>query len=803
MKKTAAGILAALIVAVSGCAALLTALPNSTIASSGSIEITDDGISEETDELTEEELQELEEAREEAVEFALENEDPQYGRYLQSLEDYEEASEDAGVTDLSALEEQSEGIVSLTYSNSSLTHNSKFSSMTKVWGIDVSYYQYDIDWSKVKADGITFAIIRVGYRGYGSSGQLVEDYKFEENIEGAINAGLEVGVYFYTQAITATEAKEEADFVLNRIKSYDLDMPVYFDIESVDYATGRLDSAGLTKTQKTNLCKAFCQRIEDNGYDAGVYANKYWLTSMIDGEGLSEDYDIWLAHYTTATDYSGTYNTWQFTGSGSISGISTAVDIDVDYRSGSSSSSSDTQYSVKNLTATVSGNSVSLSWTAVSGAGGYEVYRAVSENGTYQKRMTVTTTSYKNTNLTAGKTYYYKVRCLYYSSSTISYGPYSSVSATAKPATVSVPTHVSSGGTNVVVSWSAVSGASGYEVAILNSSTGKYEVKKTVSSGTLKAQLTGLKANTAYKIKVRAYVTVDGAKVYGSYSPCKTCGTACAYPRNFYASATPTAVTLTWDKSVGAASYDVYEYKNGSYVKLGSTTNLTYTINAAPTGLKRVYAVKAVSVINNRTLYSIYSQTASLVASKPAAPAISSSSATFNTVKLTWNKVSGASGYRIYKYDTSKKTYVKVTTVYGDTTTSYTVKSLVPNTEYKFKVKAFTKSTNSIFWGTASSAYSAVTTPKASFKAASSGSGSVTLTWNQISDASGYRLYRYDETKKTYVKVVTLFGTAKCSYTVSSLSSGSSYKFKVKAFRKDSGSTYWGTASSAYAVSIS
>ncbi len=135
-----------------------------------------------------------------------------------------------------------------------------------------------------------FVIIRVGYRGYGSAGTLVEDPKFKTYLDGATKAGLKVGVYFYTQAITTAEAKAEAKFVLDRIKGYSLQMPVYYDIESVDYDTGRLDSAGLSKAQKTALCTAFCDTIIKSGYSAGVYANYTWLNYYIDGAGLGKKF---------------------------------------------------------------------------------------------------------------------------------------------------------------------------------------------------------------------------------------------------------------------------------------------------------------------------------------------------------------------------------------------------------------------------------------------------------------------------------------------------------------------------------
>ena len=244
----------------------------------------------ETDVTEETEVAEMPAADDEeeyAEEYAKLHDDPQYGKYLKAKTLYNSLGEN----DFSALRsvggtEDGEGMVSLgKYSNNKLVHNSKFDDMDKIYGIDVSYFQYDIDWSKVKND-VDFAIIRVGYRGYGESGDLVLDYKFKENIKEAKAAGLEVGVYFYTQAITPAEAREEADYVYKYIKNYELELPVYFDIESVDWDSGRLDNADLTVAERTKLCRAFCNRMISYGYESGVYANMNWLNNLIDGELL-------------------------------------------------------------------------------------------------------------------------------------------------------------------------------------------------------------------------------------------------------------------------------------------------------------------------------------------------------------------------------------------------------------------------------------------------------------------------------------------------------------------------------------
>ena len=213
---------------------------------------------------------------------------------------------------------------------SSLTHNTRFANYVKVDGIDVSKFQGDINWSKVAKDGVKQVIIRAGFRAY-ATGEVVEDPKFRTNLEGATAAGLDVGLYFFTQALNTKEAVEEADFVLSKLAGYPLTLPIYIDIENVDYDTGRLDSAGLNNAQRTAICKAFCDTIEAGGYRAGVYANKYWLTTQLNAGELEDRYAIWLAHYTDKTDYTGEYQTWQYSCKGTVSGIDYAVDRDVCY----------------------------------------------------------------------------------------------------------------------------------------------------------------------------------------------------------------------------------------------------------------------------------------------------------------------------------------------------------------------------------------------------------------------------------------------------------------------------------------
>lgn len=193
-------------------------------------------------------------------------------------------------------------------------------------GIDVSKFNKKIDWDAVKDDGVEFAIIRCGYRG-SSSGSLIIDPTFEYNIKGAINAGIPVGVYFFTQAINEVEAVEEASMVINLIREYDVDYPVFLDSESAG-GNGRADN--LPSVERTRIHKAFLETIASAGYEAGIYASANWFRNRVDTAQL-ENYRIWLAEYADVPSYEGYYQMWQYTSKGRIDGISTNVDLDICY----------------------------------------------------------------------------------------------------------------------------------------------------------------------------------------------------------------------------------------------------------------------------------------------------------------------------------------------------------------------------------------------------------------------------------------------------------------------------------------
>lgn len=196
---------------------------------------------------------------------------------------------------------------------------------TKV-GIDVSKWNGEIDWDKVKNAGVEYAIVRVGYRG-SVTGSLVQDPYFEANMKGASAADVPTGVYFFTQATNEVEAVEEASMVLQLIREYKIDYPVFIDTEGAG-GDGRADD--LDAETRTLVCEAFCRTIENAGYRAGVYASRNWYNNCLEAKRL-EDYCIWLAEYRSVPIYQGYYQMWQYTSKGKIDGIKGNVDMNISY----------------------------------------------------------------------------------------------------------------------------------------------------------------------------------------------------------------------------------------------------------------------------------------------------------------------------------------------------------------------------------------------------------------------------------------------------------------------------------------
>ena len=307
---------------------------------------------------------------------------------------------------------------STSYTGKRYRHESHLKDRTIVNGVDVSKWDGNINWSKVKRDGIDFAIIRIGYSRLSSGAHTLDPY-YRQNIRNAKAAGIKVGVYYFAQSINTREAVAEAEYVLKQLKGEKLDLPVVFDSE--DTAGGRLARARLSKSAYTNVAEAFCDKIRAAGYMPMVYSSYYGWKDSYDHSTLKNEYGIWLARYNTATYFSGSYCMWQYTETGHVNGINGYCDVNFYYRPKNASSfyvdegSRDNQSAaqtspVSNVEAkSISRSEIRVTFKSSKESGKYDIYRSDCYNGKYKKIGTTKKTSYTDKKLKEGKEYYYAV----------------------------------------------------------------------------------------------------------------------------------------------------------------------------------------------------------------------------------------------------------------------------------------------------------------------------------------------------------------------------------------------------------
>lgn len=520
---------------------------------------------------------------------------------------------------------------SSNFMDKTYTHQDRFVSSGIQQGIDVSYHNGTLDWSTIKAAGVDFAILRAAYRGYGTEGTLVRDAKFAEYMQGAMSHGIPVGAYIYSQAITTAEAVQEANYILNIVRGYSLDLPIVFDYEFAGVKTGRLDSAWssgkLNKSKMTDIALAFCDTIKNAGYDAMVYANKTFLSKNLDHEVIENaGYDVWLAHYTTNTNYTGDYKIWQYTSSGRIPGIANKV-FDCNFMYSGTISMS---LKISNIPNQIyRGYDVSPSVTVTNG-------------GTVLTEGTDYTVSYQNNSGIGTATV-----------NVFGAGIYDGYINLTKTFNIVPDTvqnmQISKAGTNTVdLSWSPVSGADGYTVQIFKN--GKW-----VSVGNFvgtSAQISGLLPGSVNYVHIAAYASSNGKTYIGNYNTSVKVETTVgainprvsAYANNF--------VTLTWNKQTAANGYEVFKYDASSkkYVLYKNITNPntnTCKVTGLASNKKYNFKVRAYQIDDSEKTYAPFGAVVSQYTSISKPKLNSAKSTSKKKIKASWSKVGGASGYQV------------------------------------------------------------------------------------------------------------------------------------------------------------
>ncbi len=565
------------------------------------------------------------------------------------------------------------------FTSSTYTHQDKLKNLPLTQGVDVSNHNirthdsndrpvYDIDWAKVKASGVKFAIVRIGCRGYASSGTLLEDSVYKKNIEGAYKAGLDVGVYFYSQALTKAEARAEANYVLKRIEAYRnmITLPVYYDYEFAGVSSGRLDKAWregtVNKKNLTTNSKAFCNVIKKAGFKAGIYASKAFFYENLNYTELEDKYDIWVAHYSTKTDYKGDYTIWQFTAKGTINGINGYVDSNFMYKLNTFDDVTipDQPYTGQEIYPDFK---VSCEGKELRLGIDYCLYRG---NNTDYGAATIELKGINSYENLKAKTITFNI----------------------VPSAVGGVTLTKRESTAATLKWNAHPDADGYLIRACGRDCW-YNAGETTE---LTYKIKSLSGSTPYRFTVSAYKLVDGKKYYGIPSDELTAVTKPLKVKGIKtASRTTKTIKLKWTKQLGAESYLVYKYDeaSGKYELLSETETNSITVEKLKVNTAYKFKIKAkVTTEKGKTVYGVFSNVYTDYTA-PKAPKLKSAvSKSEKTITAKWKGVSGATGYQLMwstsSTFTSNKKSVKVT---GATKT--TVKTARSAGSYYVRVRAY------------------------------------------------------------------------------------------------------------------
>ena len=395
------------------------------------------------------------------------------------------------------------------YTGTKYTHKARYSSYKIAHGVDVSYWNSKINWTKVKNDGISYAFLRSAYHSYSKSGGLYPDSTFERNYTEARKAGVKVGVYIFSQALTKKEAVAEANYVIKQLKGRKVDLPVIMDYE---YAPGRFKSGKISKKTATANVNAFADTVKKAGYNPMLYGSTSFLHNQLNMSQIT--CKVWVAQYNWRNTYSGSYEYWQYSSSGKVSGISGSTDVNFRYYKPAAATTPTT---------------ARITWTKKADAEKYIISRYNEKTKEYEEIKTVTgpdTTSFTDKNLSPATVYYYRVESVKTGTVVNSDGSETQAEErkiiTNKKAMVTLPEKATGlkaakrSKTKIKLSWTRKRNATGYEVYRYSAKSRSYKlIKRTASTSYTDTSLT---KGLAYRYKVRAYRKYSGKYYRGAFS---------------------------------------------------------------------------------------------------------------------------------------------------------------------------------------------------------------------------------------------------------------------------------------------
>lgn len=544
------------------------------------------------------------------------------------------------------------------YTGITYTHNSKFKNKELVYGMDVSQHNGKINFKKAKRDGIEFVFIRVGYTGYTkSSFSLNLDKKYKTYIKDATKAGLKVGVYWYSQSTKVSEAKKEAKALLKAIKGYSITMPVVFDYEFADTKKGRLDSAKLSKTNMTANALAFLNTVSNAGYDACIYASENFLVEHLYANQISSNFKVWLANYSSKTNYKGDYEFWQHTAKGRVSGMRGNVDINFWYKGENSTYLGTQVYTGAPIECGV--------YAAIDGR---ELVENVDYTLTYSNNVNVGTARITLNGIGEHK------------------GLKQNYTFNIVPDKVKNVAHISSENTSLKLSWDSVSGADAYVITAESINNIK-TFTKTVY-GRTEGEIDGLIDGNEYIVTVRALgYDSKGNALSGEpsdYISSKTTGNKVSGVK--VSARAEKSITLSWYRIADCESYTVYQYDSAlkDYKLVGKTDGNTDSLKIS--NLKQGVSYKFTVCANKENRQCEPSGAFSAVTVPKKVSNKSAKSKKSRRINYSFKKVS-ATGYQ-YQWSTHKNFKSNFLTK-NTKSTKITIKTAQSRRRYYVRVRAY------------------------------------------------------------------------------------------------------------------
>ena len=544
------------------------------------------------------------------------------------------------------------------YTGITYTHNSKFKNKELVYGLDVSQHNGKINFKKAKRDGLEFVFIRVGYTGYTkSSFSLNLDKKYKTYIKDATKAGLKVGVYWYSQSTKVSEAKKEANALLKAIKGYSITMPVVFDYEFADTKKGRLDSAKISKTNMTANALAFLNTVSNAGYDACIYASENFLEEHLYANQISSNFKVWLANYSSKTNYKGDYEFWQHTAKGRVSGMRGNVDINFWYKGENSTYLGTQVYTGAPIECGV--------YAAIDGR---ELVENVDYTLTYSNNVNIGTAHITLNGIGEHK------------------GLKQNYTFNIVPDKVKNVAHISSENTSLKLSWDSVSGADAYVITAESINNIK-TFTKTVY-GRTEGEIDGLIDGNEYIVTVRALgYDSKGNALSGEpsdYISSKTTGNKVSGVK--VSARAEKSITLSWYRIADCESYTVYQYDSASkeYKLVGKTDGNTDSLKIS--NLKQGVSYKFTVCANKENRECEPSDAFSAVTVPKKVSNKSAKSKKSRRINYSFKKVS-ATGYQ-YQWSTHKNFKSNFLTK-STKSTKITIKTAQSRRRYYVRVRAY------------------------------------------------------------------------------------------------------------------